>query len=81
MSDERTKKIIIHESDCILIIRSDMSVKVNVPTKSIEDEIPTHAMYTVALTHLINEGNEVLAELLKHKWNALVDMYNGSKNG
>lgn len=69
------KTIYINDEDCFLRVEPDMMATINVPKEPPENEIPFHSMYIVALAHLIAEENVMLDELVKEKWNELVDFY------
>jgi len=75
------RTINLNDEDCFLVIKPDMQAQINVPTQLPEDEVPDHAKYTVALTHLIAEGNEMLDWLVKQKWNELVEHYKLIREG
>lgn len=65
----------LNDEDCFIVIKPDMTVLINVPTELPDNEVPLHSKYTVALTHLIHEGNELLDYVVCEKWNVLVDHY------
>ena len=76
------KRIFIEDSDCFICIAPDCKASLNVPlAKDLEAEIPDNAKMTVALAHLITEENSVLDDLIKWKWNELVDTFKAMKNG
>ena len=69
------KTIHINDEDCFLRIEPDMMTSLNVPVENPDNEVPYHSMYVVALAHLIAEENEMLDNLVKEKWNELIDFY------
>ena len=73
------RTIHINKTDCFLVLNSDMTVQLNVPISSPDDEIPENAKYIVGLAHLMNEENTMLVDLVTHKWNELVDIYKQMK--
>jgi len=75
------RTIYLNDEDCFLVIKPDMQAEINVPTQLPEDEVLDSAKYTVALTHLISDGNKMLDELIKEKWNELVEYYKMIREG
>lgn len=75
------RTIHLNDDDCFLVIKPNMQAQINVPTQLPEDEVPDYAKYTVALTHLIAEGNKMLDWLVKEKWNELVEHYKLIREG
>ena len=73
-TDQRT--IHLAKDDCFIVIKPGIQVQTNVPIGFTNSEIPDHTKYTIALMHLMYERNAVLEDLVFHKWNHLVEVFN-----